>query len=337
MADADIDSMSLKDLKALIAKAGLSSADCLDKADLRARAREATERLASAPASGSSSNAASGGVSSNTDAVSNKTMGGYPCIIKGPADLIDGSGAPADLVIVVLHGLGATNSDLVDVPGLLRQFEPSLGNARLLQIFPQAPQTAIGTAWWTFDVMGFMQAGMTGDNNLIAQLIRKKPADLDACREHFDTLLTEARTLGAGGKGGADGVEGVVDRPALPMGKVLLAGFSLGAITSLDLALHQPAGASPAGVLFMNGAPICVDDWAAALKKHPGLRVHMTAGQADMTLPAAASGWVKQLLDANGADATLDVHPGGHEVGGAPVLRKIAGFVKATLDKAAAP
>ena len=37
--DADIDTLGLKDLKALIAQAGLKFDDCIDKADLRARAR----------------------------------------------------------------------------------------------------------------------------------------------------------------------------------------------------------------------------------------------------------------------------------------------------------
>eukprot|EP00121_Abeoforma_whisleri_P017247 Awhi_evm1s15808 len=39
--DKGIDSMSIKELKALISSAGLSSADCVEKADLRKRAHEA--------------------------------------------------------------------------------------------------------------------------------------------------------------------------------------------------------------------------------------------------------------------------------------------------------
>ena len=144
MSDADVDAMSLKELKAIIAKSGLSSADCLDKSDLRARAREAVERLASASTSNS---AGSGGTSGSAGSTISKTMGGYPCIVKGPADLLSGSGTPADMVMVVLHGLGATNSDLAEVPAMLAQYEPSIGSARLVQIFPQAPQTPIGTAW----------------------------------------------------------------------------------------------------------------------------------------------------------------------------------------------
>ena len=50
MADADIDGLSLKELKALITSASLSFADCIDKADLRARAKEAQAALQQAQA-----------------------------------------------------------------------------------------------------------------------------------------------------------------------------------------------------------------------------------------------------------------------------------------------
>ena len=41
MGDEEIDAMSVKELRGYIAQAGMSSADCIEKADLRARAREA--------------------------------------------------------------------------------------------------------------------------------------------------------------------------------------------------------------------------------------------------------------------------------------------------------
>ena len=44
----DVDAMSIKEMKALIAKAGLSHADCFEKSDLKQRAREALAKTASA-------------------------------------------------------------------------------------------------------------------------------------------------------------------------------------------------------------------------------------------------------------------------------------------------
>ena len=44
----EVEAMSIKEMKALIAKAGLSHADCFEKSDLRQRAREALAKTASA-------------------------------------------------------------------------------------------------------------------------------------------------------------------------------------------------------------------------------------------------------------------------------------------------
>ena len=55
VASADVDQLSIKELKALIQKAGLSSDDCLDKMELKGRARMAVDRLASLPADASRS------------------------------------------------------------------------------------------------------------------------------------------------------------------------------------------------------------------------------------------------------------------------------------------
>ena len=75
---------------------------------------------------------------------------------------------------------------------------------------------------------------------------------------------------------------------------MLLAGFSLGAITSLDLGLQMEGGEGPAGVLFMNVAPIVVDEWSERLALHPGIKVHLTSGLRDTTLPNECSEWVRQ-------------------------------------------
>ena len=44
----DVEAMSIKEMRALITKAGLSHADCFEKSDLRQRAREALAKTASA-------------------------------------------------------------------------------------------------------------------------------------------------------------------------------------------------------------------------------------------------------------------------------------------------
>ena len=134
-------------------------------------------------------------------------MGGYSCIVKAPADLLAGDAAapPADLLMIVLHGLGATNTDLENVPSTLAGFDSKLGGARIVAVCPQAPAGQMGmSAWWQFDLMGFMQALMNPAQSeaLMARLIRETPPGLNDCRAQMKTLVDEARAL-AGGSAGA--------------------------------------------------------------------------------------------------------------------------------------
>ena len=102
-------------------------------------------------------------------------------------------------------------------------------------------------------------------------------------------------------------------------------------MTALDVALQLDEGDMVAGVLVMNTAPMCVEEWATRLKIHKGLKVLLTHGMSDMTLPCEASGWTKQLLEAHGARVEQQLHPGGHEIGGPEVLKKIASWTASLL------
>ena len=48
-------------------------------------------------------------------------------------------------------------------------------------------------------------------------------------------------------------------------------------------------------------------------------------------MPGEASGWAKQLLDSFGAVTELQMHAGGHEIGGPDQMRKIAGWMAKVL------
>ena len=61
-----------------------------------------------------------------------------------------------------------------------------------------------------------------------------------------------------------------------------------------------------------------VEQWTARLAVHKGLRVLLTHGMQDSTLPFQCSGWTHELLKANGAKITYVPFSGGHELGGNP-------------------
>ena len=203
----------------------------------------------------------------------------------------------------------ASNSDFADMPTMLNSAAPQLaGTKRIGWVFPQAPVGDMGaTAWWTLDPMKWMMAAQTGSAG-IATLIREEPPGLAECREKMATLVGEVRAAFGD----------------LPMAKLGLAGFSQGAMTVMDLALHLDE--TVAGVTMLSGAPIVVEQWAVRLKQHKGIRVLVTHGTSDQVLPFAASGWTKQLLESGGAAVNLQTHSGGHELGDSATIASIMAF-----------
>ena len=194
MADAGVDNMSLKELKEVIAKAGLTLDGCIEKSDIRQRAREAfsmvslaasrrevlaaDQQVANELIDSIKELAAKPAAPPKASGSTKHTLGGYSCIVKAPDDVLSGAVA-ADLAVVVLHGYGASNSDFADVPSIVN---PHLDSShRVLYCFPQAPMSAIGAAWWQIDIMGFLTLASAGEA-AIAKMIRKEPEGLaQAC------------------------------------------------------------------------------------------------------------------------------------------------------------
>ena len=277
----DVESMSMKEMKDLIKSAGLGFSDCVEKADMQARAREAKARLVAASSSSSSS-------SSSSNIQKEVQLSGFSSIMAGPPECLN-MGEQPDLMILILHGLGASNTNFTDLPGYASSLCTS---KKVVWVFPQAE----GQGWWELDVMKWIVAMQQGEAG-IAALIREEPAGLKECRVRMKTLLAETSKMLGG----------------LPFSRMVLGGFSQGAMTAMDLALHLDDAV--AGVTMLSGAPIVVDQWAARLAKHQGIKVFMSHGQADQVLPFVASGWARGLLEQGGAQVIFEAHGGGHELG----------------------
>ncbi len=225
-------------------------------------------------------------------------------------------GTKPDVVVVVLHGFGASSSDFVP---LCASVAGALRGRKAVFAFPQAPPSpmAMGAAaWWQIDVMkwmGAMQAGEAG----IARLIRDKPPGLEEARRKLAKMLDELCELVPGGRETA----------------LVLGGFSQGGMTALDLALHLDSLLPPSRalrcdhVMVLSSAPIVVDEWAERLKTRGAkMQVLVTHGHGDMVLPFPASGWTKELLEQHGAKVRYETHAGGHELGGPHILKAVCDF-----------
>ena len=197
--------------------------------------------------------------------------------------------------------------------------DAALRGRSLLFVFPQAPTTPVGAAWWGYDSNRFRD-GVTMDKRAIESFVHEEPAGLAECRERMGRLIAEVRRMAGG----------------IPSARVLVVGYSHGAPTAMDIALQRDPAEAVAGVAFLSGVPIAVEQWKKRLRVHPRLRALLTHGAMDMSLPIAAGGYVRDLLSSAGADVSFVPHNGGHELGGRPVHAALADLTNELIARGTA-
>ena len=203
--------------------------------------------------------------------------------IVGGADGLGGGDGP---VVVLLHGYGAPGDDLVGLAGYLR-----LPGVRF--VFPEAPLALPqgGRAWWPLDLALFERRARGERVDRSEDLPPELPAVRAAMLDFLSALESD---LG-------------VTRE-----RVLIGGFSQGAMVACDLALHSTP--LPAGLILLSTTLIAQAAWAprfARLSKLPVLQSH---GTADPLLDHADALRVRDLLRAAGAEVTFVEFEGGHEI-----------------------
>src|SRR4051812_8696459 len=158
----------------------------------------------------------------------------------GGADRQGGGDGP---LVVLMHGFGAPATDLVQlhraiqVPPEVRFAFP----AAPLLLDASAPDELAARAWWMIDLMRLQSAMLRGDAELLA---KETPPGLAAARAAVNDML-----------------EAFERDHGTPPDRVVLGGFSQGAMLATDVALR--AERAPAGLVILSGAPICVEDWKA--------------------------------------------------------------------------
>ena len=208
-------------------------------------------------------------------------LAGLTTRIVGPTD--------AAITCVLMHGFGAQGDDLVPLAGEL--------DAPVRLVFPEAPLELGGLygdarAWWLLDLA-----------LLEDELRRGVPRDR---RAEIPDGLTEAR----------DRVLGLLDelaaRFAIAPDRLVLGGFSQGAMLALDVALHRAA--PPAGLILMSGTLIAEPEWQPRMAQLAGVPVMISHGQHDVLLPFHVAESLRDRLVAAGAAVDWHEFPGGHEI-----------------------
>ncbi|MEZ4265603.1 MAG: phospholipase [Myxococcota bacterium] len=203
-----------------------------------------------------------------------------------------------ELMVVLCHGYGAPGHDLVGIASEILRARPAL-QGRVRFCFPAAPLSLGGApyfesrAWWHIDIGRFERAMMTGD---MAALRGDIPEGLTAARRMLNGALEQLQ-----------------QQSGLPMGRMLLGGFSQGAMLATDLTLRLDE--APAALAIFSGTMLAEAEWRRLAPRRVGLKVLQTHGRQDPILPFVSSEWVRDLLVESGLDVRYLPFDGPHTIG----------------------
>lgn len=192
----------------------------------------------------------------------------------------------AQHVVVLLHGFGDQGNGLAMIARELAASRPGLGVVALEGLLPH-PQG--GRMWWPIDVARIQGARARGDWPAFE---RERAPGVDAARDAVVAALEELRERG------------------VLREHVTLAGFSQGAMLSVDVGLSHPE--LLAAVVAWSGAIID----RAAWEQHAPAGVHFTVvhGRRDTVLPFAQGEGLFALLQRVDPNAAWVPFDGPHTV-----------------------
>jgi phospholipase/carboxylesterase len=207
------------------------------------------------------------------------------------------------IAAVLLHGYGAPGDDLValadalDAPGLDLFFPEGL-----LSCGPLGDDEA--RAWWDIDQRALQRAMALG---IERDLSRDVPAGLARARGAVVEMLD---AIGA----------------RYPEHRLVLGGFSQGAMLALDIALRDPRPL--AGVALLSGTMLAEHEWRPLLPARRGLALFQSHGKTDPLLSYRIAERLHETVLGAGLDAVFHPFPGGHAIP-PPILRAFADWLRA--------
>lgn len=223
--------------------------------------------------------------------------------LAGGSDREGGGDGP---LVVLMHGFGAPGSDLVP---LWRELAPPAGTRFA---FPEAPlvldESVDARAWWMIDMLKLESALLRGE---LRDLTRDVPEGLAEARAKVIAMLDALeQELGVDGS------------------RVVLGGFSQGAMLALDVALRTERPL--AGLVLLSGTLLAEQEWLPLMPKRAGLAVLQTHGRMDPLLPFSIAERLKEELVRAGLGVRFVAFAGGHELPGG-ALDALDGFLRARL------
>jgi len=206
-------------------------------------------------------------------------------------------GAPTAAVILC-HGFGAPGDDLVPLAQELIASRADLASVRFFM--PAAPISLGSTgwgearAWWPINLPTVARF-QAGDPTALREFSKAEPHGMAAARQAVLKLVNE-----------------VSAQTQLPLSRVLLGGFSQGAMLATDVALRLEE--APLGLVVLSGTLLIEDAWAPKAKARAGLHVFQTHGRNDPILSFLAATWLHELMVSSGMKVEFEPFDGGHTI-----------------------
>ncbi|MBV2168271.1 MAG: serine esterase, partial [Bdellovibrio sp.] len=110
----------------------------------------------------------------------------------------------------------------------------------------------------------------------------------------------------------------------VPWNKIVLGGFSQGAMLATELYLRAPE--TPAGLVIMSGTLLHQEEWKKHIPARAGQRFFQSHGEMDPILGFKQAQKLETLLTQNGMKGSLLSFRGGHEIP-PQVLTKIGEYL----------
>lgn len=216
-------------------------------------------------------------------------LAGLDVVLGGGADGNAGGDGP---MLVLCHGYGAPGDDLVPLGEALGRSVRFACPAAPGVLDPSVPAALSGRFWWPLDMMELQTALIRRDYE---PLMARTPRGLTESRAAVLALLDELER-----------------EHRAPRERVVLGGFSQGAMLATDVTLH--AERPPAALAILSGSLIARDDWLPLLPRRAGLPVLQSHGRGDPILPYPIAEVLRDELIRAGLPVTFVPFNGGHAI-----------------------
>lgn len=198
---------------------------------------------------------------------------------------------------ILCHGFGASGEDLLGLAEDL--LEARTGEEPVELIFPAALLSladegfAEGRAWWRLSIQRLMAVMEMGQYELIRE---ESPPGIDEARLALAEVVAES-----------------LQQSGLPVDRLLLGGFSQGAMLAMECACCA-LDEAPGALALYSGCLIRELQWKVGVNKLSNSQILQSHGELDPILPMRTGVWLRELLTENGCKVDFLPFSGPHTI-----------------------